>query len=252
MTKKGLDRMESKTLCTANRRNGEKCLNYAIKGATVCRMHGGSAPQVRAAAQVRLLMSADKLMAALLKIALNEKVPLQHRLVAIRDGLDRADLGGKTSVEVTVEKGKTFEDFVGEAIIDVEAEDDEHVLDAEVIEDDEPLVPRDPAHRYEGNRHDRAVFAGVERAAERRQMAGMTGRMTEQQKLEALRKAAPAEDRSDVTRGREAYLTALDNGASVKRAQAAAERAAKGEPSTRTRRARTSEAKVGRKRPEER
>jgi hypothetical protein len=39
--------------CAAKRRNGQQCGAYAVKGATVCRMHGGSAPQVRAAAMNR-------------------------------------------------------------------------------------------------------------------------------------------------------------------------------------------------------
>lgn len=165
------NRKHSGTVCTATRRDGSQCTNFAIKGATVCRMHGGSAPQVRRAAQVRLLMQADNLMGALLKIALNEKLPVQHRLVAIRDGLDRANLAGTQNVEVTVEKGKSFEDYVGDALVDVEEDDDDddpNVWDADVIEDDDaPLVPRDPNAAYQGNRHDRAVFAEVERAHSR-------------------------------------------------------------------------------------
>lgn len=40
--------------CTATARTGRRCRNRAILGATVCRMHGGSAPQVRRAAEERL------------------------------------------------------------------------------------------------------------------------------------------------------------------------------------------------------
>lgn len=40
--------------CTARKRNGDRCGSKAVTGATVCRMHGGSAPQVRAAAARRL------------------------------------------------------------------------------------------------------------------------------------------------------------------------------------------------------
>lgn len=39
--------------CTAHRSNGEPCNNWAIKGAEVCRNHGGSAPRVKAAAARR-------------------------------------------------------------------------------------------------------------------------------------------------------------------------------------------------------
>lgn len=41
--------------CTAaSSRTGQPCRNRAIAGATVCRMHGGAAPQVRRAAERRL------------------------------------------------------------------------------------------------------------------------------------------------------------------------------------------------------
>lgn len=40
--------------CTAHRRNGEPCGSWAVKGANVCRMHGGSIPRVKAAAARRL------------------------------------------------------------------------------------------------------------------------------------------------------------------------------------------------------
>lgn len=41
--------------CTARRSDGEPCRGWAIVGGTVCRAHGGAAPQVRAAARRRLL-----------------------------------------------------------------------------------------------------------------------------------------------------------------------------------------------------
>lgn len=97
------DRMHSQTLCTARRKSGEPCRNYALLGANVCRMHGGSAPQVRRKAQVRLAMSADKLMGQLLEIASDTTVPASTRLSAIVAGLDRAGLGAKQEVSIQVE-----------------------------------------------------------------------------------------------------------------------------------------------------
>lgn len=41
--------------CAAHKKNGDPCGNYAITGGRVCRMHGGAAPQVRRAADMRLL-----------------------------------------------------------------------------------------------------------------------------------------------------------------------------------------------------
>lgn len=43
--------------CRAHRKDGEPCGNYAIAGGRVCRMHGGSAPQVRRKARERIVMA---------------------------------------------------------------------------------------------------------------------------------------------------------------------------------------------------
>jgi len=39
--------------CVATTKARKPCKSWAIKGATVCRKHGGSAPQVKARAKVR-------------------------------------------------------------------------------------------------------------------------------------------------------------------------------------------------------
>lgn len=52
--------------CTAYRRRGRgPCGAWAVRGATVCRMHGGSAPQVKRAAAERL--EADRQRRALVR-----------------------------------------------------------------------------------------------------------------------------------------------------------------------------------------
>ncbi len=56
--RKGRDR------CTAHRHDGQPCGAPAVPGTLVCRRHGGSAPQVRLAAERRLLE--DRLFAAYL------------------------------------------------------------------------------------------------------------------------------------------------------------------------------------------
>jgi hypothetical protein len=47
------------------RKNGEPCGAKAIRGGTVCRMHGGGAPQVKAAAAARLRAVVDPARAVL-------------------------------------------------------------------------------------------------------------------------------------------------------------------------------------------
>lgn len=42
--------------CTARRKHDkQRCRSFAVHGLTVCRMHGGSAPQTKAAAQRRII-----------------------------------------------------------------------------------------------------------------------------------------------------------------------------------------------------
>lgn len=87
--------------CTAHRTDGHPCQAKAIKGGTVCRVHGGSAPQVKAKAMQRLLQAADPAAAQLVELALRggtESVKLQ----AIRDLLDRAGLQAAQKIEAEV------------------------------------------------------------------------------------------------------------------------------------------------------
>lgn len=48
---------DPKDRCTAHNQSGSQCKNPAVPGATVCRFHGGAAPQVKAAAQRRLALA---------------------------------------------------------------------------------------------------------------------------------------------------------------------------------------------------
>lgn len=52
------DLMESRRCTAKSKQSGEQCRRFAVVGGTVCATHGGSAPQVRAAAQQRQLEAA--------------------------------------------------------------------------------------------------------------------------------------------------------------------------------------------------
>ena len=86
--------------CKATNRQGEPCGQPAIRGGTVCRYHGGAAPQVAAAAARRVL---EALIAPALiqlrEILEQDDTPPAVRLRAIRDILDRGGLGAVKLVE---------------------------------------------------------------------------------------------------------------------------------------------------------
>jgi len=99
---------------------------------------------VIAAAQVRLLMASDRLMAQLLLIAEDKSEPTPVRLAAIRDALDRAGLGAKQQIEIEA-RVETWEQKVQAAVVDwselaeLMPAADPNVIDAELVED----APRD-------------------------------------------------------------------------------------------------------------
>jgi hypothetical protein len=111
-------------------------------------------------------MAADRMAKELLGIATADDAPPAVKLAAIKDALDRAGLGAKTSVEVEVGL-KPFEELLTDMTMSSgsradsrarrgEAEDHqpdwlreelEDAIDAEVVEDDEPAprpTPRSP------------------------------------------------------------------------------------------------------------
>jgi hypothetical protein len=82
-----------------SKRTGKQCGQWAIPGGTVCKWHGGGAPQVKAAADKRL----DELRPAAIQYLdwlLNQKDFPSAGLGAAKDVLDRNDGKPRESVDM--------------------------------------------------------------------------------------------------------------------------------------------------------
>jgi hypothetical protein len=102
---------DPKRRCTAHRKDGGRCKRAPILGGSVCATHGGSAGQVRAKAQRRLMAAVDVLMVELLEIAKSAESE-GVRLAAVNSALDRAGLSAKQFVDVAI-SAKWDETFEG-------------------------------------------------------------------------------------------------------------------------------------------
>ena len=84
-------------LCKAKRTNGHACKAQAIKGGSVCRSHGGAAPQVREAARRRLLELVDPAIAVLARAVRPRRKakwePTANELRAVSEILNRSGIG---------------------------------------------------------------------------------------------------------------------------------------------------------------
>lgn len=67
-------------------------------------MHGGAAPQVKAAARERILRLVDPAIATLSRAVHTKGVPTAVEISAARDILDRAGLGAKQQIEMEVSR----------------------------------------------------------------------------------------------------------------------------------------------------
>ena len=78
--------------CTAHRTNGEPCRAAALRGANVCYTHGGAAPQVRLAAQRRIMMASEAIASRLISMALSKRTKDADVIAVGRDLLNRAGI----------------------------------------------------------------------------------------------------------------------------------------------------------------
>ena len=87
--------------CTAkSKRSGERCRRAAIRGGSVCMMHGGKSPQVLATARQRLALLVDPAL-AVFEERLKDDMEPALQLTAARDLLDRTGYSAKQKVELT-------------------------------------------------------------------------------------------------------------------------------------------------------
>lgn len=77
--RKALGLIPENEKCKGRNRFGEPCGNYPIEGAVVCRVHGGSAPQVKRKAQERIAMAQDDAASLLVQFMSSDKVPFAER-----------------------------------------------------------------------------------------------------------------------------------------------------------------------------
>lgn len=107
--------------CKGHRRDGKQCRKDSILGGTVCRMHGGAAPQVKTKAIERLAALVDPAILRLSQLlqAKNEHVALG----AVKDVLDR---GGHKPTERIEQLNYTPEDVEMLSVLD-EKELDQYI-----------------------------------------------------------------------------------------------------------------------------
>ncbi len=93
--------------CSAHsKQKGTRCGRTAIPGGTVCRYHGGAAPQVKLKAQERLAAFQDQAINRLMDLALQKEYP-STAFAAVRDVLDRTM--GKPVEQVSLEHSGGYE-----------------------------------------------------------------------------------------------------------------------------------------------
>lgn len=94
--------------CQAKIRNGpyagNRCRKPRLLGAKVCSAHGGNLPNIKKAAQMRILAAADLAVAGLVEIAVSRTRGTEDsdRIRATLALLDRAGIDGKQTVTIEV------------------------------------------------------------------------------------------------------------------------------------------------------
>ncbi len=96
-----MKRKDGLTCTGTSKQTKQRCGNPPIRGGTVCKFHGGGAPQVKAAAHRRELESlVGPALAEMARILEDSSVPDGVKFSAVKDVLDRCGFKPSTVVEV--------------------------------------------------------------------------------------------------------------------------------------------------------
>lgn len=129
--------------CRAKKRGtDERCGNWAIKGGTVCKYHGGASPQVQRSARLRLMSAVIPSIERLEKERDNAKRPAD-RIRAAVSILDRAGYGPRVTLELEESRQLLVERLMAlreeaeksGALKKLAAKPDDDVVDVEPEED---------------------------------------------------------------------------------------------------------------------
>jgi len=120
--------------CGARKKNGTPCQQYPMHGTMRCRLHGGASPQAQAKARERILAAADMAAKKLIEFMNDKRVPYPVRLSACRDLLDRAGLGARQAVDLSLEPAP-WERLVTSIVSERPAEGE--IVDAVLVDDGE-------------------------------------------------------------------------------------------------------------------
>jgi hypothetical protein len=148
-------RTDEPVYCIAHSsRTGLPCKKWPMKGQNVCRMHGGAAGAARRRAAERIALASDKAAQHLFAFMNDTAVPHNVRLAAAKDLLDRANVSGKTTVELEV---KPWEELLAGIVADVpegtpmrefvDSESDPLVIEAQRVDMERELAEYAPADR---------------------------------------------------------------------------------------------------------
>lgn len=130
--------------CVATNQLGERCRNWAVHGARVCKYHGGSTRHIKEKARIRLEMASNRLVGKLVEIAFDDTRPAAVQLDAIKDSLNRAGLTKPAQVEVGPIKpfDTVFDSITSERV-------DSGIDRVDYQHDSEPLASSDETGSYD-------------------------------------------------------------------------------------------------------